>query len=243
MNEQSIKEALSLGCPFCNYESESQIETTIRWYVQGAMKMRGQNGADEDMMYTICRKVTDTILRDYPSMTDKEFEIMLDAGVSGEFTKDTWVSGAMILQWLRLYNQHQTRLTVIDEKDKEERTINRKTKAEIDELNKEAIEGKVKTAIEFYRKYGTIFYLGDDMRVKNEDRELAFHIPHFAAIAYDWFREQNRIPNPDDNQISDANKYADDMIAKKGTRKEFVESVHEDWYKSRLLESHIKNSI
>jgi len=243
MNEQSIKEALSLGCPFCQYESEGQIETTIRWYVQGAMKMRGQNGADEDMMYTICRKVMDTILRDYPNMTDKEFEIMLDAGVSGEFGKDTWVSGAIILQWLRLYNQHQTRLTVIDEKDKEERSINRMTKAEKEELNREACESKVRTAIEFFQKYGTIFYLGDDKRVKSEDWHLAFHIPQFAAVTYDWFVEQGRIPEPDESQKTEATKYAEDMIAKKNTRTEYVESAREDWYKSKLLEIHIRNSI
>ena len=105
MNEISIKDAMVEGCPFNNYDSVGQIESTLRYTVNNAIKMRGQPAVDEDTMYTICKKVADAILRDYPTMTDKEFDIMLDAGVSGELTKDTWVSGAAILQWLRL-SQH-----------------------------------------------------------------------------------------------------------------------------------------
>lgn len=242
MNEQSIKEAINVGCPFGQYDSVSQIDSVVRWNIDGAMKMRGQTNVDENLMYTICRKVSDTLVRDYPNMTDKEFEIMLDAGVSGEFTKDTWVSGGIILQWLRLYNQHQSRISVIDEQEKEEKTVNRKTKEEITELNREACEGKVKTAIEFCRKYGTIFYF-DDKRVKSEDREMAFHLPQFAAVTYDWFREQGRIPDPNQEQMDDANVYADEMIVKKAVRNELVESVRQDWYKSRLLELFILATI
>lgn len=235
MNELSIKNAITTGTRFDNYASESGIEQVIRYKVIDAMKLRGQSGSDEAMLQTICRKTTEIILRDYPALTDKEFDILLEAGVSGEFGKETWVSGAIILQWLRLYNRHASRLAIVDEQeDENKQQRQRKTKAEIDELNDKTCREKARSAFEYYKQNGTIF-AGADSR--------GFHLPQFAAIVYEWIRTHGYVPEPTTTQINAAREYASNQIARNNTRREYIPAAYEDYVNSYLLEEYYKGLL
>ena len=132
MNENTIREAMESGYQFSSYNSESQIQDVIRWKINEALKLRGQSNMDDGMLTTTVNKVTEVIMRDYLSMTDKEFSLVLELGVSGEFGRETWVNGGLILQWLRQYWQSAGRISIIDADTEQDKESKRLTKAEID---------------------------------------------------------------------------------------------------------------
>lgn len=232
MNEQAIRDAIIGGSAFCSYPSDSGVEQVIRWKICDAMSMRGQKDTDEGAMQTLCRKLATIILRDYPKLTDKEFELILESGISGELGKETWVSGAGILQWMRNYSNHPSRIAVVDEQEEEKTDKHRLTKEEIEELNDKAVKEKAKSAFEYYKEHGTI-YSGSDPR--------GLHLSQFASIIYHRLKDEGYIKEPDANRIAEAEAYADRKVAEKMTAKEFIPSAREDWMGSYLLEQYFKD--
>jgi hypothetical protein len=233
MNEQALKDAMQTGCEFGRFSSETLVEDTIRYSITEAQRVRGQGSGDESMLSTAVRKVAEVILRDYPTLTDKEFTLILEAGISGEYGKDTWVSGAMVLQWLKCYMRDQSRIKVIEDADAEQQKSKRKTKEEIDALNAEACETKIHAAFEYYKEKRDLF--GSD--------ERAFHIPQFAAVVYNWFRDKGKIPEPTDEQLKRASDYADVKVTESRTRKVFIKSAFEDWRDCSLLMQYFDSII
>lgn len=241
MNEQTLRKAMQEGYQFSSYTSESQIEDVIRWKICDAMKLRGQAYTDESMIVAMCRKTAEVLLRDYPSMTDKEFEIMLEAGISGELTpKETWVSGAMILQWMRLYYRHTSRISIIDEQNEEEQKSHRMTKAELDEKNRAACENKLREVYAYYKKTGDIF---DENEVIKDRDPRAFATPQFAAVVYNYYRAEGKIPEPEESRIQAANQYATEKVLEARTRNEWVKSAMQDWRDAYLLREYLGDAI
>ena len=76
MNEQALKDAMQTGCEFGRFRSETLVEETIRYSITEAQRVRGQGSGDESMLSTAVRKVAEVILRDYPTLTDKEFSLI-----------------------------------------------------------------------------------------------------------------------------------------------------------------------
>lgn len=233
MNESAIREAINGGQRIDSYDSVSQLRTMLHWKICDAMKLRGQSGVDNGMIDTMEKKIADVLIRDYPSLTDKEVELMLEAGISGELGKETWVSGASMLQWLRAYNRHVSRLAIIDEQTEETKKKHRMTKAEVDELNKKAFENAVHFAFDYYRESGKIF--GPDDR--------AFHLPQWASMVYEHYRESGKIPKPSDKRIIEAGEYADRMLIEHATKREYIPAAKEDWINSYLLEQYFSDVI
>jgi len=239
MNELTLRKAMQ-GYQFSSYTSESQIEDVVRWKICDAMKLRGQVNMDESILSTAVRKVAEVILRDYPSMTDKEFEIMLEAGISGELTpKETWVSGAMILQWMRLYYRHPLRLKIIDELDEEQKSY-RMTKAELEEKNRAACENKLREVYAYYKETGDIF---DENEVIKARDPRAFATPQFAAVVYNYYRAEGKIPDPEESRIQAANQYATEKVLEARTQNEWVKSAMQDWRDAYLLREYLGDAI
>ena len=225
------------GVPFGQYQTDSQLESVVRWKINDAMRMRGQVGMDETMAQTISRKITDVILRDYRTLTDKEFDLLLEAGIAGELGKETWVSGAAVLQWLRLYTRHAARLNIIDEQADEDKKRSRRTQAEVDAMNEKACNEKLKAATEYCRQNGTIFGQG-------AGTEAAFHLPQYAAVVYDWFRQREVIPEPSENSITEAVVFAEEQTSKQRIQRTITREItRDDWYKAYLLEKYIKSTL
>ena len=239
MNELTLRKAMQ-GYQFSSYTSESQIEDVIRWKVCDAMKLRGQVNMDEGIVVAMCRKTAEVILRDYPSMTDKEFEIMLEAGISGELTpNDTWVSGAMILRWMRLYYRHPSRLKIIDELDEEQKSY-RMTKAELEEKNRAACENKLREVYAYYKENKDIF---DENEVIKARDPRAFATPQFAAVVYNYYRAEGKIPQPEESRIQAANQYATEKVREARTQNEWVKSAMQDWRDAYLLREYLGDAI
>ena len=239
MNEQALKEAMQTGCEFGRFSSETLVEKTIRYSITEAQRVRGQGGGDESILSTAVSKVAEVILRDYPTLTDKEFTLILEAGISGEYGNDTWVSGAMILRWMRLYYRHPSRLKIIDELDEEQKSY-RMTKAELEEKNRAACENKLREVYAYYKETGDIF---DENEVIKDRDPRAFATPQFAAVVYNYYRAEGKIPQPEESRIQAANQYATEKVREARTQNEWVKSAMQDWRDAYLLREYLGDAI
>ena len=245
MNENVIRDAMETGYKFSSYTSQSQIQDVIRWKVNEALKLRGQGNMDETTQSTTIQKVTEVVMRDYLAMTDKEFSLVLEYGVSGEFGRDTWVNGGLILQWLRQYWHSAARLSVVDEDTEQEKESKRLTKAEIDRLNNTAFEEKIHSAFEYYKECRTIWSAREDVRARRMDENdpRCFHLPQWAAIVYNHYREVGKIKAPTPERIKEAQEWGARKVAEHATKKEYIKGAREDWADSYLLEKYFEDLV
>ena len=245
MNENSIRDAMENGYKFSSYSTENQIEDIIRWKINDAIKLRGQGEMDMAMQQTIIRKVTEVIMRDYPTLTDKEFGLILEMGVSGEFGRETWVNGGLILQWLRQYQTNSHRVAIIDEANEQEKESKRKSKAEIEELNNTAFEEKVHSAFDYYKECRTIWSAREDARAKkmNPDDPRCFHLPQWAAMVYNHYREEGKIAAPTPERMKESQEWGANKVIEHATKKEYIKGAREDWADAYLLEKYFEDIV
>lgn len=245
MNENTIREAMESGYRFSTYNSESQIQDVIRWKINEALKLRGQSNMDDGMLTTTVNKVTEVIMRDYLSMTDKEFSLVLELGVSGEFGRETWVNGGLILQWLRQYWQSAGRISIIDNDTEQAKQSKRKTKEEIEKLNRHTFEEKIHSAFEYYKECRTIWSAREDERARRMDENdpRCFHLPQWAAIVYNNYREVGKIKAPTPERIKEAQEWGANKVAEHATKKEYIKGAREDWADAYLLEKYFEDLV
>lgn len=245
MNENTIREAMVSGYRFSTYNSEGQIQDVIRWKINEALKLRGQSNMDESMQSTTVNKVAEVIMRDYLSMTDKELSLVLELGVSGEFGRETWVNGGLILQWLRQYWQSAGRISIIDADTEQEKESKRKTKEEIEELNRQAFEEKIHSAFDYYKECRTIWSAGEDERARRMDKDdpRCFHCPEWAAMVYNHYRAEGKIKAPTPERIKEAQEWGAIKVAEHATKKEFIKGAREDWADAYLLEKYFEDLV
>ena len=245
MNENVIRDAMETGYKFSSYTSQPQIQDVIRWKINEALKLRGQSNMDDGMLTTTVNKVTEVIMRDYLSMTDKEFSLVLELGVSGEFGRETWVNGGLILQWLRQYWQSAGRISIIDADTEQDKESKRLTKAEIDELNQKAFEEKIHSAFDYFKECRTIWSASEDERARRMDKDdpRCFHCPQWAAIVYNHYREEGKIKAPAPERIKEAQEWGANKVAEHATKKEYIKGAREDWADSYLLEKYFEDLV
>ena len=245
MNENVIRDAMETGYKFSSYTSQPQIQDVIRWKINEALKLRGQFNMDEGMLTTTVNKVTEVIMRDYLSMTDKEFSLVLELGVSGEFGRETWVNGGLILQWLRQYWQSAGRISIIDADTEQDKESKRLTKAEIDELNQKAFEEKIHSAFDYFKECRTIWSASEDERGRRMDKDdpRCFHCPQWAAIVYNHYREEGKIKAPAPERIKEAQEWGANKVAEHATKKEYIKGAREDWADAYLLEKYFEDLV
>lgn len=234
MNEETIRTAIESGNTFGSYPDFFSLENQVRFAYSDALKLRGQGNPDPATEERCIRIIAKTLYEDYPNMVDNEFPILMQAGVSGELTKDTWVSGAIVLHWIRAYSRCQARLNIIDSKHEEKRK-KRETKAEKEERN-------VKAYNEGYEKGQACFHANKTIFHKD-----GFAMAQWPAMLYDEYRRRGVIAEPTD----EARKYADEK-AETHDREHPLRfrvpadgmKIHrEDIIKAYLLEYHYKNQL
>ena len=245
MNQNTIRDAIESGYKFSTYNTESQIEDIVRWKINDALKLRGQGEMDANVAQTTVKKITEVIMRDYLGMTDKELGLVLEMGVSGEFGRDTWVSGGMILQWLRQYQMNPHRISILDEANEQEKESKRKTKAEIDELNRQAFEEKIHSAFDYFKECRTIWSVSEDERARRMDKDdpRCFHCPQWAAIVYNHYREEGKIKAPTQERLKESQEWGANKVAEHATKKEYLKGAREDWADAYLLEKYFEDIV
>ena len=130
MNENAIRQAREEGTLISAYSDVAQLESVVRWKIVEAQRLRGQQ-SDENTMKSICSKTAEVLMRDYSNFTDKEFDLILEGGISGKLGKETWVSGASVLQWLNHYQSNPVRIRVVESQNEESTPVVRLPKEEI----------------------------------------------------------------------------------------------------------------
>lgn len=245
MNESTIRDAMETGYAFSTYKSASQIEEVVRWKLKEASKLKGQGGLDADILTTTVSKVAEVIMRDYPTLTDKELGLILEMGVSGQFGRDNWVNGGNVLQWLNQYQRHPYRIAIIDADTEQEKENKRKSKAEIEELNNTAFEEKIHSAFEYYKECRTIWSAREDVRARrmNENDPRCFHLPQWAAMVYNHYREEGKIAAPTPERMKESQEWGANKVIEHATKKEYIKGAREDWADAYLLEKYFEDIV
>lgn len=230
MNENAIRQAREEGTLISAYSDVSQLENVVRWIIVEAQRLRGQQ-MDENTMKTICNKTAQVLLRDYPNFTDKEFDLVLEYGVSGKLGKETWVSGAGILQWLNHYQNNPVRIRIIEAQNEVSKPVVKLSKEEIARKNQVAFAEGYEKGKECYKKNGTIYH------------KEGFAIPQWPSMIYQEFRNRGVIAKPTQEQIEKAEERAREYGVSYPLLhhvKEYEDVLLEDIVKSYLLETHYK---
>lgn len=230
MNENAIRQAREEGTLISAYSDVAQLESVVRWKIVEAQRLRGQQ-TDENTMKSICSKTAQVLMRDYPNFTDKEFDLVLEGGISGKLGRETWVSGAGVLQWLNHYQSNPVRIRVVESQNEVSKPIVRLTKEEIARKNQIAFSEGYARGKKCYEKNGTIYH------------KEGFAIPQWPSIIYQEFRNRGVIAKPTQEQMDYAEEKAKEHEATHPLLLKTEESKEvrfEDTYRSYLLEAHYK---
>lgn len=195
MNENAIRQAREEGTLISAYSDVSQLENVVRWKIAEAQRLRGQQ-MDENTMKSICNKTAQVLLRDYPNFTDNELDLVLEYGISGKLGKETWVSGAGILQWLSQYQSNPVRIRIVEAQNEVSKPAVKLSKEEIARKNQIAFAEGYERGKECYKKYGTIYHAE------------GFAIPQWPSMIYQEFRNRSVIAKPTQEQIEEAEERA-----------------------------------
>ena len=231
MNEQTIRNAIETGYTFGSYPDSNSLENQVRFAYNDAMKLRGQASQDPATEERSVKTIAKTLFDEYPSLTDNELPIIMQAGVSGELGKECWVSGASVLQWIRLYSRHQIRLNIVDDRHDERHQV-RLTKEEVNARNEQSWNDGYERGKACCEKNGTIFH------------KDGFAMPQWPAMIYDEFCRRGIISDPTPEQSSYAQAQAkvhnQQHPLKFQLEEEGVQLHYDDIFKAYLLEAHYK---
>ena len=121
----------------------------------------------------------------------------------------------------------------------------RKTKEEIEELNRQAFEGKIHSAFDYYKECRTIWSASEDERARRMDKDdpRCFHCPQWAAMVYNHYREEGKIKAPAPERIKEAQEWGERKVAEHATKKEYIKGAREDWADAYLLEKYFEDLV
>ena len=114
------------------------------------------------------------------------------------------------------------------------------TKAELEEKNRAACENKLREVYAYYKETGDIF---DENEVIKARDPRAFATPQFAAVVYNYYRAEGKIPDPEESRIQAANQYATEKVLEARTQNEWVKSAMQDWRDAYLLREYLGDAI
>lgn len=235
MNATKLKEAYTSGKPWKSLGYDDQL-LELRAGITDAMLLRGQGRMDSYIMEKTAEQLNNFLNDEFPNIRNKELGYILNLGISGELGQDTWVSGANIMKWVRMYSRHAERLAVIDEEEAERKESNRLAPEEIYARNEAAFEEGLNKSREYFRQHGTIFGPG------------GLSLPQWAAQIYNHYKAVGLIPQPTTEQIEQAMGSARAAMAQRGTftwkyPAEVLKQTLDDWRDSFLLEQYYEQTL
>lgn len=239
MNAKKMSDAYETGS---RWDAMPPIERhqTIKMAMSNAMLMKGQGRMDLGTMDTIVANIDGFILSEYPGLRDKEMDYLLNLGISGELDKESYVSGANVMRWVRAYYLNPERLALVDAEDKAQREAEALSPMAIAQRNADAFEDAYKRALEYYRLHGTIF--GEDRNEKGDVICRGLQLPQWAAQVYNHFHALGRIGEPTQQQIEQAKKEAADRVLEDrvvmALGQECIKITMQDWRDVILFEQH-----
>lgn len=245
MNATKVREAYMTGKCWSDIHEDEQL-LNLRAGISDAMLLRGQGRPDMSTLDIISKHVNGFLMDEYPFIRDKELGYILNLGISGELGQDTWVSGAAVMKWVRVYYRHAERIAVVDAEEKEQKESRRLTPEEVAQKNAEAFESALKQSWAFYRKHGTIF--GEDKDKDGNVTMSGLQLPQWAAQVYNHYREEGKIPEPTRERVKEAEAKARAALINSGGHLwkypvDILKQSRVDWRDSFLLEMYYEDVV
>ena len=245
MNATKVREAYMTGKCWSDIREDEQL-LNLRAGISDAMMLRGQGRPDMATLEIISKHVNGFLMDEYPFIRDKELGYILNLGISGELGQDTWVSGAAVMKWTRIYYRHAERIAVVDAEEKEQKESKRLTPEQVAQKNAEAFESALKQSWAFYQKHGTIF--GDERDKDGKIIMSGLHLPQWAASVYNHYRKESKIPEPTRERVKEAEAKAQEALTKTGGYSwqypaDIFKQTRADWRDSFLLEMYYEDVI
>lgn len=207
------------------YEKENAVVNAMN--TARMLKDMGEMNASQKAFVTT--ELIPFMDRHCPSLTDEEVELALKYGVRMELgNRDSYVNAANAEQWLKAYAQSTMRADCIEGVRQGSRTPSQN---DIDKLNGKAMEDGVHEAYAWYRQSGG--YILNDTHTDGGIR-----LPHLASLIYQWHRSMGHIPQPTQDDIRQADEYAQYMLEQKYTTKIKgldIQAVKDDFKDTALL--------
>lgn len=239
MNAVKLKESLATGVAVSSMNDEER-KTLIKRVLTYGIVMRSQNRLDDTTFETVVNGLNDFLKEEFPNLRDKELDYVVRLGISGELgsNMETFVCGASLMRWVRMYYRHPERLAQIEAIRAEQRQKQHEEQKETDEeRNARACNESVHQVFEYYRKYNTIFGEREDMK--------GIKLPTWAGQIYDYYKTAGHIPEPTEVEARVAHARAERAM-ERGTidgKKLTVKATIEDWKKAYLLEQYFANVL
>lgn len=232
MNAKKLKEAYTTGTPWQLMGSEEQL-LELRGVISDALTLRGQGRWDNYVMEKTAEQLNNFLNDEFPNIRNKELAYILNLGISAELGQDTWVSGANVMKWVRMYSRHAERLAVIDEEEEERKKGGRLSNEEIAARNKAAFEDGFSKARDCYSKTRTIF------------GAAGLALPGWAAQIYQHYKDEGVITEPTAEEVEKATASAREAMINKGVlawrySSEVLKATLADWRDAFLLEDYFK---
>lgn len=243
MNAIKQKEALATGVAVSSMSDEERKSLIKRVLTYGIV-MRSQNMLDEATFEVVANGFNDFLKEEFPNLRDKELDYVMRLGISGELgsSMETFVCGASLMRWVRMYYQHPERIAQIEAI----RTKQNEEQEETDEQRSaKACDEAVHRAFEFFKKHHTIF--GEE---RNEQGELVMQgitLVRWAGQIYDYYKKAGNIPEPSEADKRVAQTRAEKAVSARGTKgvgKRLVtDATFDDWYRAFLLEQYFASVL
>lgn len=241
MNGYKVKSAYTDGTEWSKMDNEKRMGTIRAGLAYGIM-MRGQNKLDDAIMQDVTNGVNDYLLEEYPSLRDKEFAYIVALGISGELGQETFVCGASLMRWVRIYCKSAERLAQVEEHRTQSNTASSEDEQE---RNAKVCYDAVHKAFEFFKKHHTIF--GEE---RNEQGELVMQgitLVRWAGQIYDYYKKAGNITEPSEADKRVAQTRAEKAVSAHGTKgvgKRLVtDATFDDWYRAFLLEQYFASVL
>ena len=237
MNTKKIEECYSKGSEWSSL-LESERLATLRYAISEALTMRGQGQMGESNMDRVTRSLDRYIIENYPKLRDKELELVINLGIGGELSRETYVTGAAIMQWVRTFYSCPERTRVVDDDHDRMMERTRPNNGTVLSRNLEAYETKYRQAYEYYQDHWTIF---DHSRDKDP---RAFSLPHWASMVYQVYLKRGEIATPTAAEIDTAMERAMQYVQEEQQQgwgwltHDMIQTQIDDLRDAYLLENH-----
>ncbi len=237
MNAKKIEECYSRGTEWASL-LESERHATLRYVISEALTMRGQGNMSEYNMNRVTQSLDRYIIDNYPKLRDKELELLINLGIGGELSRDTFVTGAAIMLWIRTFYGCPERTRVVDDDHDRMLERTRPNNGTVLSRNLEAYETKYRQAYEYYQEHWTIF---DHTRDKDP---RAFSLPHWASMVYQVYLKRGEIATPTAAEIDAAMERAMQYVKEEQQQgwgwltHDMIQTQIDDLRDAYLLENH-----
>lgn len=193
-----MREAYSAGSEWAMVDRVERL-TTLRYALSEALTLRGQAQMSEPQQERVCDSLDRYITDNFPKLRTRELDLVVQMGIGGELSRDTYVTGAAVMQWVRTYYQTPARTKIVDDEYEAAHEGQPGDSGRVSR-NLEAYRTRFRDAYEYWQEHWTIF---DSDRHKDR-RAFSPYCAHWAAMVYKFYLDAGKIDPPTPEELNAA---------------------------------------